>query len=791
MGTGNAHSSASGRLSYFFGFKGPCVSLDTACSSSLVAVHSACQSLHSGESDMALAGGVNHLLMPDMSINFSKAKMLAPDGRCKSFDARANGYVRAEGCGIIVLKRVSDALSAGDPILAVIRGSAVNQDGRSSGLTVPNGPAQQMVIRDALKNAGLQPSQVSFIEAHGTGTSLGDPIEADALGTVFGDRAPGNHLWIGSVKSNIGHLESAAGIAGLIKAVLCLQNKELPRSLHFEQPNPHIAWGALPIRVVAGHMSWDTGQANRIAGVSSFSFSGTNAHVLLEEFVPAAAKVELGHVPAARSWHGLALSARSDSALRELARQYADRIENIADDELSDFCATAAISRNHFECRRVFSDRSATSMKKSLAEFAASGGGEPVRMENSKIGFLFTGQGSQYPNMGRGLYDAEPVFRKSVQQMAGLLDAEFDIPLLKVLYPDTDAANGQPSLLDNTAFTQPALFVVEYALAELWRYWGIEPDAVAGHSVGEYVAAAVAGIFSAEDGLRLIAERARLLSQLPVGGGMVSVFASRATVERAIINYAESVSIAAVNGAEHVVIAGAMHALVKVTDSLHDQGLRTKQLNVSHGFHSPLTEPILDAFRLAAESIDFREPHLDFVSALTGQLAAKETSDPEYWAHHIRLPVLFHDALDTLDRLNCRLLVEIGPQPVLSGLAETDGSDHQPAFTCPACGAIAMIATRVSRAWDSFTPTAHLSVGLATTGTIRAGDSTCRPIRSSGNATGSSHPIQGKRRRTLPALAKMPGQSSVNDAFGRTTSLAGTGCLARCSCPRLHFSKWP
>lgn len=677
MGTGNAHSSASGRLSYFFGFKGPCVSVDTACSASLVAVHAACQSLRSGESEMALAGGVNHLLMPDMSINFSMAQMLSPDGRCKSFDARANGYVRAEGCGIVVLKRLSDALSAGDPILALIRGSAINQDGRSSGLTVPNGPAQQMVIRDALRNAGLQPSQVSYIEAHGTGTALGDPIEVDALGAVFGDRAQDNPLWIGSVKSNMGHLESAAGIAGLIKIILCLQNKELPRSLHFESPNPNIAWQTLPIRVTAAHMSWDTGQAARIAGVSSFSFSGSNAHVLIEEFVPPVTKAEPVPVQSGPSWHGLALSARNDNALREVARQYADRLEHISDAELFDFCAAAAISRNHFEHRRFLSHRTAASMKKSLREFAAGGGGEPARTGSSKIGFLFTGQGSQYPNMGRGLYDTEPVFRKCVQRLAGLLQAEFDIPLLSLLYPDTEADNGQASVLDNTAYTQPALFIVEYALAELWRSWGIEPDAVAGHSVGEYAAAAVAGIFSAEDGLRLIAERARLLSQLPAGGGMVSVFANRTTVEDAITNYTESISIAAVNGVEHVVIAGAIEALAKVTESLNEQGLRTNPLRVSHAFHSPLTEPILDAFQSTAGAIDFQEPNLDFVSALTGQLAEHETSDPAYWTRHIRQPVLFHNALNTLDELDCRLLVEIGPHPVLSGLAASNGSDPQ------------------------------------------------------------------------------------------------------------------
>jgi acyl transferase domain-containing protein/acyl carrier protein/SAM-dependent methyltransferase len=666
MGTGNAHSAASGRLSYFFGFKGPCVSLDTACSSSLVALHAACQSLRSGESDMALAGGVNHLLMPDMSVNFSRAHMLAPDGRCKSFDARANGYVRAEGCGIVVLKRLSDALSAGDPVLAVIRGSAVNQDGRSGGLTVPNGPAQQTVIREALKNAGLRPSQISYIEAHGTGTALGDPIEVDALGAVFGDRERDDPLWLGSVKSNIGHLESAAGIAGLIKVILCLQNKELPRSLHFDTPNPNVAWQTLPIRVTAAHMPWQTGRAPRAAGVNSFSFSGTNAHVLVEEFVPVA-KAEPEPSQSAPSWQGLALSARSDNALRELARRYAERLEHVGDAELSDFCAAAAVTRNHFERRCFFSQRTAEALKKALREFADGAVEEPARAGSPRVGFLFTGQGSQYPNMGRGLYETEPVFRECVERLAGLLEAEFGVPLLKLLYPDD--GDVEATALDNTAYTQPALYVVEYALAELWRSWGIEPDAVAGHSVGEYTAAAVAGIFSAEDGLRLIAERARLLSQLPAGGGMVSVFADRATVEDAIDNYRESLSVAAVNGAEHVVIAGAAQALALVTESLNGRGLRTNPLRVSHAFHSPLTEPVVAAFQTAAEAFDFNEPNLDFVSALTGRLAAGETSDPTYWARHIRQPVLFHNALGALDELGCTLLLEIGPQPVLSGLA--------------------------------------------------------------------------------------------------------------------------
>lgn len=671
MGTGNAHSSASGRLSYFFGFKGPCVSIDTACSSSLVALHAACQSLRSGESELALAGGVNHLLMPDMSVNFSRAQMLAPDGRCKSFDARANGYVRAEGCGIVVLKRLSKAIEAGDPILALIRGSAVNQDGRSSGLTVPNGPAQQMVIRDALKSAGLEPSHVSFVETHGTGTALGDPIEADALGGVYGDRAHDNPLWISSVKSNIGHLESAAGIASLIKTILCLQRGELPRTLHFTQPNPHIAWDSMPVRVVSEHKSWDVKQGSRVAGVSSFSFSGTNAHVLVEEFKPAEVKAR-GQAAPPRQWHGLALSARTESALRSLAREYAHRLESITDAELPDLCATAALSRSHFECRHLFVEESVDALRASLIACAT---GAPLATagEPRKVGFLFTGQGSQYPNMGRGLYESEPVFRGTVQRLCALLEREFSVALLPLLYPEV-APKDAASPLDDTGLTQPALFIIEYALAELWRSWGVEPEAVAGHSVGEYVAAAVAGVFSAEDGLRLIAERARLLSKLPAGGGMLSVAANRRTVEAAIAGFTDTVSIAAVNGAEQVVIAGALTALGQIDEALKAKGVRTRALNVSHAFHSPLTEPTLEPFRRVARSTAFSEPHMMFVSALTGQVASAEVCDPEYWVRHIRRPVLFHDALQTLDRLSCQTLVEIGPQPILSGLASADTS---------------------------------------------------------------------------------------------------------------------
>ncbi|MBG1266946.1 type I polyketide synthase, partial [Nostoc sp. WHI] len=490
FGTGNSLSVAAGRLSYILGLTGPSLCVDTACSSSLVAVHLACQSLRLRECNLALAAGVNLILSPESNINFSKAKMMAADGRCKTFDAKADGYVRGEGCGVVVLKRLSDAVADGDRILALIRGSAVNQDGPSGGLTVPNGPSQAGVIRQALANGRVEPAQIGYIEAHGTGTSLGDPIEVEALAEVFGKHcSPEQPLVIGSVKTNIGHLEAAAGIASLIKVVLSLQHQEIPPHLHFDQPNPHINWNELPIVVPTSIKSWSTSE-KLFAGVSSFGFSGTNAHLIIEQ----APQQSQNSQTVKRPLHLLPLSAKTETALQQLAKSYQTYLAKNPDLDLSDICFTAACGRSHFQHRLSIVASNKTQVIETLTAFVAESEktnslSQPQPNKTPKIAFLFTGQGCQYQDMGRQLYETSPSFRQTLEECDRILRPYLEKPLLSVLYPPS----GSTSPIDETAYTQPALFALEYALCQLWRSWGIEPDAVMGHSLGEYVAATVAG----------------------------------------------------------------------------------------------------------------------------------------------------------------------------------------------------------------------------------------------------------------------------------------------------------
>ena len=507
LGTGIALSAANGRLSYALGLTGPSMAVDTACSSSLVAVHLACQSLRSGECDMALAGGVNVILSPELSINFSKAGMLSPDGRCKTFDASADGYVRGEGCGVVVLKRLSDALAGGDRIVALIRGSAVNQDGPSGGFTVPSGPSQEEVIRRALANGGVRAEEVGYVEAHGTGTSLGDPIEVGSLGKVFGGRAKDEPLWIASVKTNIGHLEAAAGIAGLIKVALSLQQGEIPPHLHFEKPNPHVEWEKLPFEIPRGLRRWPKGK-RRIAGVSSFGFTGTNAHVVLEERPVCKQRDEGGGRPV----QILALSAQSEKALKELAGSYAIHISENPEEAIADLCYTANTGRSHFEERMAVTGASGEEIGRKLAAFLAGQNTEGVtrgRTEGVKrAAFLFTGEGSQYRGMGRVLYETAPVLRKVLDGCAEILQGCLN-KSLPALLPAEGGGYG-PS---HAAHSQAALFALEYGLFELWKSWGVEPFLLMGHGVGEYAAACAAGLFSLEEGLRLIAARGLLLGK--------------------------------------------------------------------------------------------------------------------------------------------------------------------------------------------------------------------------------------------------------------------------------------
>ena len=671
LATGNCHSVAAGRLSYTLGLRGPSLAMDTACSSSLVAVHVAMQYLRSGECGLALVGGVNCLVAPEYSINFSRAHMLAADGRCKTFDAAADGYVRAEGCGVVCLKRLSDAEVAGDRILAVIRGAAINQDGASSGLTVPNGPAQQAVIRQALAQAGLNSHQVSYVEAHGTGTSLGDPIELGALTAIFGpDRSPEHPLMVGSLKTNIGHLEGAAGIAGLIKVILALQQREIPAHLHFNQPTPHVSWEESPLQVPTTTVPWAAVDDRLIAGVSSFGFSGTNAHVVLEA-APGDPRVvpdgETAPAEIERPLHLLTLSAKTAPALETLVHRYAHHLQQVPDGAVADLCFSANTGRSHFAHRASWVTASAAQLQKQLVAHGTDTSSSPVSTVPPRLAFLFTGQGAQSVAMGRTLYETQPVFRQALDRCDAILQGTLTPSLLNVLYPATPES---PSRLDQTAYTQPALFALEYALTQLWQSWGITPEVALGHSIGEYVAAHLAGVFSLEDGLTLIAARGRLMQALPQEGAMVVAAANEAQVRSLIQPYGKAVAIAAVNGPSNVVISGQREAVAAISTQLQDVGVKTKALQVSHAFHSPLMAPILAEFRQVAAGIAFSPPQMAFISTVTGKLESAAIATPDYWVDHICQPVQFAPAMATLQQQQCQGLVEIGPKPILLGMGQ-------------------------------------------------------------------------------------------------------------------------
>ncbi len=670
MAIGTSNAAAAGRISYRLGLQGPAVAVDTACSSSLVAIHQACQALRLGECDLALAGGANVLLTPATMITFSSAHMLAPDGRCKTFDAAADGYVRGEGCGVIVIKRLEDAIRDGDRVRAVIRGSAINQDGASGGLTVPNGVAQQRVIADALKRADLEPSDVGYLEAHGTGTSLGDPIEAQAAGAVLGaGREPGEPLLMGSVKTNIGHLEAAAGIAGVIKVILALENEILPQHLNFRNPSPHIPWDRLAVEVVTKATPWQRNGKRRIAGISSFGFAGTNAHVILEEAPNQVAPVPAER-PGDRRFSILPLSARTPAALARLADEYRNWLNAHPEATLADVCFTAGTGRAHLEQRAalvVNSRESAMGLLGALAENRPAPGlfrGESHDVP--KTAWLFTGQGSQYPGMARELYDTEPVFAETLNRCAAAVAERLEKPLLDVIFDVADPDDG--ATLQQTSYAQPALFAVEMGLARLWQSWGFQPAVVLGHSVGQYAAACVAGVLSLEDGVLLMAERGRLFGSLPAGGRMVAVFTAAERVE-VLTDEFPSLSIAAYNGA-NTVLSGPAAELERAVAPLTADGVRCDWLDTSHAFHSALLDPILDEFEAYADRFDFKAPQRILIDNRTGDALGRSVKlDGPYWRRHARRPVEFARSVRTLADLSCTVVLEIGPRPVLSATA--------------------------------------------------------------------------------------------------------------------------
>ncbi len=668
LATGSAHSVASGRIAYLLGLQGPAISVDTACSSSLVALHMAVRSLRDGECDFALAGGVNLVLSPDTTKALSRAGMMASDGRCKAFDARADGFVRSEGCGMVLLKPLSKALTDRDTVLAVIRGSAINQDGRSNGLTAPNGPSQEMVIRAAIADAQLNPADISFVETHGTGTSLGDPIEVQALHAAY-HAGRSNPLLIGSAKANMGHLESAAGVAGFMKLVLVLQHAYIPPHLHLEVLNPYIPWEDLAVQVLVEGGPLPEPSARRIGAVSSFGFSGTNAHLILE-----ALPSTLQPAPSSdnRPLHLLPLSANSEHALRETAAQWERKLLAEPDIAVADAAYTAGVGRAQLPYRLALVAADSEGMLAKLAAYrleeTVSGViTTPARdSRRRKIAFLFTGQGSQFVEMGRQLYETHVVFREAINRCDTLLRPHLDRSLLSILYPDA----GQLSPIQEIAYAQPAQFALQYALGRLWHSWGIEPSAVAGHSVGEYAAACLAGIFSLEDALKLVATRGRLM-QTTAAGEMAAVFGDESVVQAALKQLGSQVSIAALNAPEITVISGDKAAVAEVIKVLKEQHIRAKRLEVSIAAHSPLMDAILDAYAEVASQVQYHAPSVDFYSGLSGNLVkTQEIAIPRYWVRHLRESVRFAPVMQNLYASGYHVFIEIGPAPDLLNMAQ-------------------------------------------------------------------------------------------------------------------------
>ena len=662
-GTGFASSVAANRLSYILDLRGPSLAIDTACSSSLVAVHQACQSLRSNECELALAGGVNLLLSEEVQHALACAGMLSPSGRCQTFDAEADGYVRGEGCGLVVLKRLSDARRDGDHVVAVIRASAVNQDGRSNGLTAPNPQAQAALIRAALAQADVPPATVDYIEAHGTGTRLGDPIEVGALQAVFASgRAPDERCWIGSVKTNIGHLEAAAGIAGLIKAVLALKHGEIPAHLNLRHLNPLIRIADTPLAIPTTLQPWPRAGSPRPrrAAVSSFGFGGTNAHVVLEHDDGSIAAPPAGQCEP----HVFTISASTDTALRELAVRYATRLKDKAHDELGELCFTVATGRAHLQQRLALVAGDTETLADHLQRFAAgtdAGCAGRAPAQRPDIAFLFSGQGAQYAGMARQLYATEPLFRAVLDECAALTRGRLAEPLLPVIFGEI------AGLLDHTAYTQPALFAVEYGLAVLWRHWGIEPAAVLGHSIGEYVAACVAGVFDLREALDLVVGRGLLMDGLPRGGRMLAVAADEAELAAEIERCSGKVTVAAVNAPRSIVLSGDGAEVLDLQQRIAAAGFANHLLPVSHAFHSPLMEPVLDRFGELASKVRYAKPAIRLISNLDGR-PLTAAPDAAYWTRHLRNTVQFASGVAWLGRSH-RIFLELGPQPTLSALA--------------------------------------------------------------------------------------------------------------------------
>ena len=670
IATGAAGSFLCGRLAYYLGLQGPSIAIDTACSSSLVALHLACQSLQRRDCDHALVGGVNAICSPTTNILTCKLKALSPSGHSRAFDAAADGYLRGEGCGVVTLKRLEDAHADGDTVLGIIRGTAVGHNGFSSGLTAPNPKAQEKVIREALKRANVAPEEIAYLEAHGTGTELGDPIEMQAAAAALsGKRDADNPLLVGSVKTNIGHLEAAAGMAGLIKVLLAMQNDQIPGQMNFETPNPHIAWDKIPVKVLSSATDWPE-KRKRIAGVSAFGMSGTNAHIVVEAppqenrvtIKPASTSSDIDADTSGQ--HVIAVSARTPEAIQTLAESFHRHLSANPSIDVADMAYMTTVGRRHFEHRSaiVASDtESAVAGLKKLARGSLDATAfQGHRRRAPKIGWQFTGQGSQLVGMGKSLYQSQPVFQTALDECESQMLSMGGQSLLEVMFEKEE-------LLNDTRWTQPAIFAIQKGLVSLLRHWGMQPDVVMGHSVGQYAAACTAGILSWEDGLTLITHRGRMIGDLPREGAMLAVFAKEDVVRSAVTD--QAISIAASNGT-HIVVSGNEAGVAAIEADFAQQSVRTKRLTTSHAFHSALMDPVLKPFEEIADGITFHKPQLPLICNVSGQLMPADTRlTGKYWADHIRAAVQYAPSVEAAKEFGCEVLLEIGPQAVLTRMA--------------------------------------------------------------------------------------------------------------------------
>nr|APX43977.1 polyketide synthase [Pestalotiopsis microspora] len=674
--TGSAGGTMSGRIAYHFGLEGPALTIDTACSSSLVTTHLACNALRQGECDMAISGGVTLMLNPGLHVEFSRLQGMSPDGRCRAFSADTEGTGWSEGSAVVILKRLTDAQRDGDQIHAVIRGTAVNHDGRSASLTAPSGPAQQRLIQRALTVAGLQPNDIDYIEAHGTGTKLGDPIEATALAEVFGANRSGiEPLLIGSAKSNIGHTQAAAGLVGLLKVVLALQNSTLPESLHITKPTPAVDWQLANMTPVLEKSPWTSmGSRLRRAGISAFGIGGTNAHIIVEESSePMVTAEESGAVAQLTPpTMPFCISGDTDAALEDQAERLHRYLIGLDQSRIQDVSYSLATMRTHLRRRLVLvAQTKAELLEKlgSIKRLEASAVPASDTIGPPRVAMLFTGQGSQWPGMGKGLCEVYPVFRNAIQEVATHF-TNLEVPLLDVMWADPDTR--EAALLNRTDFAQPALFALEVALWKLWESWGVRPDFVLGHSLGELVAAHVAGIFDLSDACRLVMARSRLMqAQADIDTQMVSLGTTAAEVASAIVKlgHGAAVDIALYNTPRQTVISGKREAVESISDHFSNRGCKTKTLVVGHAFHSRFVDGMLEDFRAVAETLNFSAPNLSVISSLSGSVAKMgQMNQAEYWVRQAREPVRFSDSIKSLGQYGVDIFLELGPQPILCGM---------------------------------------------------------------------------------------------------------------------------